>query len=136
MTRIDPEVYLKRIDLKKKPPAFRTVNNNQHTHHHTFETVHPSQLSTAQQVDEQEKLKLRKRHKSTGHEAYSDSNMNSSAASGAKSQGFVLKMNKSALETKLGQLLSSQNIHDENQLNSFILSNVTKNVNQNNNITY
>lgn len=147
MTRIDSGVYMRRIDLKKKPPSFRVINKltsssgvvgGEHTSALTAAAaaisgvggssigVGGSKLigdvvSAAQQLEEQEKLKLRKRHKSTGHEAYSRSNQMGGGGQVSAGAAGVLKMNKSALDTKLGQVLFAQNIRDENQLNDFII---------------
>ena len=132
MTRIDSTVYMRRIDLKRKPPTFRVINKQTNIDSTTSMTssANSNMVSkmmsvsgtsgSAQQLDEQEKLKLRKRHKSTGHEAYSYSRGNQ-VNSTNDSSTCVLKMNKSALETKLGQVLSAQNIRDDNQLNAFII---------------
>lgn len=133
MTRIDSTVYMRRIDLKRKPPTFRVINKQTNvdptsiTSGGTNSNMVSKMMSvsgtsgSAQQLDEQEKLKLRKRHKSTGHEAYSYSRGNQVNSTKDSSTSCVLKMNKSALETKLGRILSAQNIRDDNQLNAFIL---------------
>ena len=131
MTRVDASLYMKRIDLKKKPPAFRVIQNYAKqtseigpttvtTTTTTGDTVSSSSRDATaafqqQLIDDDERMKLRKRHKSTGHVAYTSDSRSTSAVSTC-----VLKMNKSALKTRLGRLLLSQNIRDENQLNAFI----------------
>lgn len=129
ITHIDPSVYLKPFDLKRKTPTFRVIQAISSAALTANKEATKSDGKHAH-VDDQEKLLLRKRHKSTGHEAYTTAAVTSAESdsmdqlSNKGSQMSVLKLNKAALQTKLGHLLASLSIRDENQLNSFILGEI------------
>lgn len=118
LTKIDPELYLKQIDLKKKPATFRTIN----LINHQFEPISVTTCGSTSTptgnpvITAEEELKIRKRHKSTGVERAAPANYHLTNC-------YVLKMNKSALDTRLGRLLQSQKITDESHLNAFIVNN-------------
>ena len=107
LTKIEPELYLKTINLKKKPALFRITNCE----------------FKENLIDDNDKLKNRKRHKSMGNEKLQEMKQQE-----ARDNRFILKMNRSARETKLGKILLNNKIVDENQLGNFILNNFSNNL--------
>ena len=129
LTKIEPELYLKQIQLKRKPASFRVSNSE-------ITNVHDCMITDAV---ESEKLKRnRKRHKSMGYEKFTSgesTKVSSSfegntldSASGCGGGEMVLRMNKSARETKLGKLLTLHKIADENELALFVANNFANNL--------
>jgi len=126
LTRIEPELYLKQIRLKRKPALFRTA---------IFDS---SVVNDDMKIElESEKFrKNRKRHKSMGNERLLSREAPKMSTSFQTNNNnmyenpneFILHMNKAARETKLGMLINSQNISNEIELANFVANNFANNL--------
>jgi hypothetical protein len=101
LTKIEPEFYLKSVLLKKSPHLFRAY------------------LQRDKVRNESEHLNnIRKRHKSMGTKWQSTEIDNN----------YKLVLNKTATQTKIGHILTEENIVDESQFNLFVLRNFKSNL--------
>ena len=110
VTKIEPEIYLKKIGLSKVPAQFRKCR---------FQ-VDSTTPTTPNKQSECKRTK--KRHKSTGN--CGDENPNI----GQDTEELSLNMNKTALGTNLGRIISKQPIATESQLNAFTINNFNSNL--------
>ena len=105
MTKIEPELYLKQINLNKTPAQFRKYGF--------------VEAGLVKDINREDRIKDKKRHKSTGsdeHAHVSHTNL------------FSLIMNKTARDTAVGKLITKQKISSESQLNQFVMSNLSNNL--------
>lgn len=135
LTHIDCELYLNPIELKRSPATFRRIGfellplaNKKKYFAGSANPVNTTESSNDQQQNSGEEKCSddnkssggynRKRHKSTGAEILTDTSKLRLAEKSGKGKTTEFKkyppaMNKTALNTKLGQLLSNNRILNE-----------------------
>jgi hypothetical protein len=112
ITRIDPELYLKKMRLNKTPAQFRKCR---------FQQI-DSALAASTTNSSNNSKTAKKRHKSTGN---CGNEYTSSVTTDVnnETEELTLFMNKTALGTELGKLINKHEITTENQFNVFTLNN-------------
>lgn len=108
MTRIEPELYLKRIELKRTPVQFRKDGL----------CASGAAGNKSYSRDGSDRIKIKKRNKSTGSDEHSINH----------AKLFALTMNKTARNTSLGKLISTQKISSEQHLNQYVVNNLSSNL--------